>query len=344
MASPAAQMALLDEITGHVAQREQLKTLAASNSTPHALMFVGPSGVGKRSCAIAFAAGLLTAAGKGSLSPQEITALVRSGRHPDVQALRRDPEKKDLNVEAIRSLCSALQLKPYYGACSVAIIDNAEEMNVPASNALLMTLEEPPRNTYLLLVTDSPQTLPETIVSRCQLIHFGELTEPETLAVIERCLGPLVQNTALLRQLGAYAGTSLAALGLGGFVAPNALALADEAAVRAHLDEFVSRTRTLEDQLNPFLAPAKNKQRSLAHAVSLATALSADKELLPLAWQALRVKLRTKLRTAKSAAEAEQWADALLTAVEAEQLTRQRNLSPQLQLSNVLLRVAEISA
>jgi hypothetical protein len=336
---------LLDAIVGHRAQLEQLKRLVDNNSTPHALMFVGQSGIGKRVIALAFAAALLgrkkESKRASSLPEVQTERLIISGNHPDLHFVHRSAEKKDLPVDAIRGLCGALQLKPYCSGCSVAIIDNAHEMSIGASNALLMTLEEPPRNTYLILVTASPQVLPETIVSRCQLLHFGELSTEEIEQILQRTVGQDSLKPDLLKRLSAYAGTSLTPLGLSDHINPITSSVTDKEAVLEHLNDLLSHVKTLDRQLAPLFEEKECGKTLISYAVALAASLSAEKESLPIAWYTLNARIRQKLRESKPEHPSAAWAEALLASLDAEQLVRQRNLSPQLQLSSVLLRIAE---
>jgi hypothetical protein len=338
-------LTLLDAIVGHQAQIEQLKRLADNNSAPHALMFVGRSGIGKRSAALAFAAALLgrKKESRRAGSPPEVQSekLILSGSHPDLHFVHRSADKKDLPVDAIRGLCSSLQLKPYCSGCSVAIIDNAHEMSIGASNALLMTLEEPPRNTYLILVTDSPQVLPETIVSRCQLLHFGELSTEEIEQIVQRTVGQDSLKPELLKRLSAYAGASLAPLGLSDHINPITSSVTDKDAVLEHLSDLLSHVKTLDRQLAPLFEDKEGGKNLVSYAVALAASLSAEKESLPIAWYTLNARIRQKLRDSKAEQPRTVWAEALLASLDAEQLVRQRNLSPQLQLSSVLVHIAE---
>ena len=333
----------MEAIIGHKTQKHQLGALIQRQAVPHALMFAGPSGIGKRSTALAFAGELLAQGEGGSLTPEEVRKMAALGTHPDLHLVKRDPEKKDLSVEAIRSVCNTLQLKPYYGRCAVAIFDNAHEMNLPASNALLKTLEEPPANTYLILVTDSPQTLPETIVSRCQLLNFSELSAEEIELILQRILKPLPQVQPLIPDLVKYCGSSLSPLGISSYCQANLLNIKDFEGLNTHLESLLSQVKALKQKIAPLISTRQNKKELIPYAVSLATMLTEDKEQLGLSWHTLHSMLRQKVRDS-SLEHSARWAEALLASIEAEQLSRQRNLNPQLQLSTVLLKVAEAAS
>ncbi len=94
--------------------------------------------------------------------------LVNAQTHPDLHILK--PDGQQIKVDQIRQLCSSLANTAQQGGRRVAIIPDAEKMNVAAANALLKTLEEPGKDTLLLLQTSAPGLLTATISSRCQKI------------------------------------------------------------------------------------------------------------------------------------------------------------------------------
>lgn len=180
---------------------EQLTVRAAAGSLPHALLFAGPAGIGKRAFAERLAACLLCrvpdAAPCGRCRSCELFA-VRAQRdpeetrpdgslaqpngypgHPDVKFIGlawNDKSKKmytEIVVEQIRELSAWLALTPQSGGAMVALVDPADALNIAAANALLKTLEEPSQGRYLILVTAHPARLPATIRSRCQRVQFG---------------------------------------------------------------------------------------------------------------------------------------------------------------------------
>lgn len=87
--------------------------------------------------------------------------------HPDIFWLTPEEGKSSISIEQAHNLVSSLRLKPNQAAFKLAIISPAHALTVPAQNALLKTLEEPPDNTKILLATSMPQRLLPTILSRC---------------------------------------------------------------------------------------------------------------------------------------------------------------------------------
>lgn len=148
----------------------------------HAYLFNGPSGVGKRTAALAFAQALDCDMEQRSADSRQLTAMedgcgecrscrhIASGQHPDVQVI--EPDGAILKIEQIRTLEADAALVPYEARWKVFILAGAERMNEQAANALLKTLEEPAKDTVFILLTGTVAALPSTIVSRCQTVTF----------------------------------------------------------------------------------------------------------------------------------------------------------------------------
>ena len=155
---------------------------------PHALLFVGPEGVGKRTFALKLAQALLCERADSSLEPCEVCPSckqVKAGAHPDLLLVARPEEKHDLPIKVIRDLCLDLGLKPMHGTRRVAIVDDADDLNDEAANAFLKTLEEPPPGSVLILIGTSAEVQLDTVVSRCRVVRFAPLSEPDLAAVLE---------------------------------------------------------------------------------------------------------------------------------------------------------------
>jgi DNA polymerase-3 subunit delta' len=99
---------------------------------------------------------------------------IASGTHPDVVLVA--PEERQIRIEEIRMIDEALSFRPFEGRKKVVIVDDAETMNIPAANAFLKTLEEPPKESVIILVSSRPDLLLPTIRSRCSRINFSPLS------------------------------------------------------------------------------------------------------------------------------------------------------------------------
>lgn len=175
-------------IRGHDRAVETLRRTLAQGRLPHAFLFVGPEGIGKRSFAETFAQALLCErAPEADLNPCGACPSclqVAAGTHPDVHRVARPEDKHDLSIKQIRDLCLDLGLKPAAGKRKVAIVDDADDLNDEAANAFLKTLEEPPPGSVLILIGSSPEGQLDTIVSRCRVLRFDPLPEADLAQVL----------------------------------------------------------------------------------------------------------------------------------------------------------------
>ncbi|MEW6531860.1 MAG: DNA polymerase III subunit delta' [Thermodesulfobacteriota bacterium] len=140
----------------------------------HAYLFAGPEGVGKRLVALRFAC-MLNCPDRSQDKDWSCPVCRRivEGKHPDVTLEK--PERGKIRIERIREMQRFFKYAPIEGRYRVAIIDDAHLMNRQAQNALLKTLEEPPPNRALVLVTAKPAGLLPTVRSRCRRISFQPL-------------------------------------------------------------------------------------------------------------------------------------------------------------------------
>jgi DNA polymerase-3 subunit delta' len=115
---------------------------------------------------------------------------INHGNHTDVHWVRPESKSRIITVDQVRDLMREIHLKPTEAEYKVAIIVAADRMNDRAANAFLKTLEEPPSNSILVLLTVEPQRILETIVSRCLRLNFsagaGRLPDPERMEWIAR--------------------------------------------------------------------------------------------------------------------------------------------------------------
>jgi DNA polymerase-3 subunit delta' len=174
-------------------QDEAKRRLAAAlaEGPAHAYLFHGPAGVGKRATALAFAAELL---GDGHR--------VANRAHPDLYVL--EPLGDQIRIDAVRELRRDLHMRPFEADRRVYLVLSAETMNEDAADALLKDLEEPPAYVVLVLVADDLGPLPETILSRCQLVPFRRLSERAVREMIaERAPGLADDEATALARVAA---------------------------------------------------------------------------------------------------------------------------------------------
>jgi len=169
----------------------RLLEAALAEGPAHAYLFHGPSGVGKRRFARAFAGALV-----GDVARTE------RGAHPDVYVL--EPVGDQLLIDEIRALRRDLHMRPFEASRRVYLVLDADSMNEDAADALLKDLEEPPEYAVIVLVANDVGPLPETVRSRCQPIPFRRLSDATVRADLER-LAPGLDGdelTALARLAG----------------------------------------------------------------------------------------------------------------------------------------------
>jgi DNA polymerase-3 subunit delta' len=195
----------LASILGQKQPIQLLTTLLRNDTVPHALLFIGGKGVGKKTTAMAFAmacnclahddrhfdGGNKTRTVDDHTTEEQLTAIscgccnscrkIQSGNHPDI--IHVEPTGNVIKISQIRDLCHLLSIKPFEAKLRVVIISDAQAMNPSASNALLKVLEEPPDRTILILTTIQMYDLFPTVVSRCQLFRFSPISR-ETLETL----------------------------------------------------------------------------------------------------------------------------------------------------------------
>lgn len=191
---------MFENIVGHEFQKNILLRAAREGLVSHAYLFSGPAGVGKRLMAIEFAKLLnCLRAGADSGVKCECGACrkIDKGIHPDVITVQF-AGAKNIKVDQIREeVEEKLFLRPFEGRSKVVIVDDSERMSNSAQNAFLKTLEEPPSESVIILVTSHPNSLLPTIRSRCQSLGFNPLSEKLIVDVLEK-RGELSPEEALL--------------------------------------------------------------------------------------------------------------------------------------------------
>lgn len=153
-------------LIGHQKQRQFLKKIAESGKIPHAFLFSGQEKLGKKIVAIEWISSLFNQSLKN---------------HPDF-ILVTPPSSRgggQIQIDQIRELSWRLSLKPFKAPMMAAVLDSAHSMTIEAQNCFLKTLEEPKGKTILILITEYPNFLLPTILSRCEIVKFYPVAKTE---------------------------------------------------------------------------------------------------------------------------------------------------------------------
>ena len=177
-----------NSVIGQELAVDLLKRSISDGRLAHAYLFIGPEGTGKSLLARIFAQAL-NCENKGADPCGECVSCrkIEGGIHPDVVTVGPEGKSVQISIDAIRRMESSMSLKPYEGRTKVFIVDGADRMNEESANSILKTLEEPPKDTVMVLLASNMFKLQPTIVSRCQKVLFHPLGERSIMKeLIER--------------------------------------------------------------------------------------------------------------------------------------------------------------
>ncbi len=156
-------------IIGHQKQQNFLKRIVSSGKIPHALLFIGPEELGKKTIALELVSSIF----KDNLL-----------HHPDFRLI--EPKTEQIKIAQIRELNWKLSLKPIKAPLFGAVIDKAHSMTLEAQNCFLKTLEEPKTKSLLILITEHLNYLLPTIISRCENLKFYPVKNEEINLYLEQ--------------------------------------------------------------------------------------------------------------------------------------------------------------
>ncbi len=164
-----------DDVVGQQAIIQTLKNAKAKDRIAHAYLFCGPRGTGKTSIAKIFAR-MLNCTSTDETQPCghcENCKIALEGSHPDI--IEIDAASNN-GVDEVRNLIDRVKYAPMQGQYKIYIIDEAHMMTKGAFNALLKTIEEPPKHIIFIFATTEPNALLPTIISRCQRFDFTKVS------------------------------------------------------------------------------------------------------------------------------------------------------------------------
>lgn len=202
-----------DSILGHEQNKEFLKRYLQAESRPHALLFCGAEGLGKRALAQQFAKTLLCLHEDGMDGCESCRLLnFADGNisHPDFLLLVPEEDSRNIKIEQVKEIIRQSAFAPVLSKYKVCIVDGADKMTVDAANSFLKLLEEPPQGWVIILIATAENALLPTILSRVVRLRFN----PVDVALVKQLLQQqqLTEQEAevLARVSEGSAGTALA--------------------------------------------------------------------------------------------------------------------------------------
>ena len=200
-------------LLGHEWAIDMLKRQIVNGRLRQAYLFTGPAGVGRRTLALCLAQALNCT---NPPAPGEFCGECRACHgfarmaHPDLFLLKRQEGDREIKVGAVREVSRGLALTPYEAKLQIALLLNFEEASEEAANALLKTLEEPSASVVICLTAKDADSLPATVVSRCELLRLRPLPiEKLSVALEERLALDLSQARLLASLSGGRPGTAI---------------------------------------------------------------------------------------------------------------------------------------
>ncbi len=154
--------------------------LITQDKFPNAILLHGLKGSGKRFLAEYFIKQLLK---------NTITRYSNIKLHPDLLIIDEEEQKskkKEITIDNSKKIKSLLALTPYEDSKQIILIDSADKLNISASNNLLKTLEESPKNAYFILISHNKNNLLDTVLSRVQQVKLPRLKKSDTIAILEK--------------------------------------------------------------------------------------------------------------------------------------------------------------
>lgn len=171
-----------EDILGNNQHKKFLQHYLQSDARPHALLFVGAEGLGKRLLAMAFAKSLLCFNSVGNDNCQSCKQFA-VGAHPDFVEVKLEDDKKTLTIDQVRDLIAGSAFAPTLGKNKVVLINDIDLMRTEAANAILKLLEEPPASWTIILTATKEERLLPTILSRVVTLRFKPLAAEDVKQV-----------------------------------------------------------------------------------------------------------------------------------------------------------------
>lgn len=172
-----------DEILGQEKIKKHLMDITKSDSISHGYIFEGPKGTGKLKLASIFAQTILCLERDDyPCSTCSSCIKAQAGSQPDIHIM--DYSENSIKRQDVDEIQEIVYVKPYESRKKVIILNDAHKMTVQASNTFLKTLEEPPEDTVIILITVNQSLIIPTLVSRCQTVKLDRISDSEVKRIL----------------------------------------------------------------------------------------------------------------------------------------------------------------
>lgn len=196
-------MALFSNIKGQGRVIGVISSHLMKDNLSHSYLFLGSDGCGKEYLSKEFARYILCGNKKEDLCSGCLK--FNKGAHPDLLFI---DGKDGIKIDQVRDVIERVNLTPSFSKKKVLLITKLENMGIEAANALLKTLEEPPRDTVILITARSEKVIPETIISRSQLFKLSKLSQTQVNEILSKDY-PEEKITEAIRVSGGGLGETL---------------------------------------------------------------------------------------------------------------------------------------
>ncbi|MFH0819210.1 MAG: DNA polymerase III subunit delta' [Patescibacteria group bacterium] len=178
------------DLIGHFKQRTYLQKQIESGKISHAYVFVGLKNLGKFKLAKQFA-NIILCNGKDEKKPCGKCINCRQFKkniHPHFHIIEplKNRKTQNIGIEQVRSIIKELSRKSFGNSWQIVIIRQAHNINIQAANAILKTLEEPGKKQIIILLAENFNSLPLTIISRCQIIKFLPVAKKDIFVALKK--------------------------------------------------------------------------------------------------------------------------------------------------------------